>query len=401
MSTRLRITTRVLRAAANRGVRLLLALTFAFAVFIVPATPPARCVDRDHRCRFDVEPDRRRPVAGRRRVAEGSRSTSRASDRRRAGCSTTRTRSTSRSPRSRSRTRSTRQRRQRHLLRRGLAGRAPSVRVHADRRRRHVVHVPPRHQRQARHERQPQRRRGRQDLHRRHQVLGRPRDQGRRTRRWRSRTLRSGRWFAPTGRGRPRSSPRTWRTRRRRCGPPSAPGSGSISTRAPPPRCTHRSTARSRSSTPTASRATSPSPYDNGAITYVEYGYAKQRGYPVANLQNNAGYFVQPVAAAVSARAQGCDLQPRRHAEPQRRVQQPGPSRLPDVELQLHDRADDARRRPSTPTRARRSASSSSTWCAPDSRRRSSSATRRSPRTSCRTRSRRSRRSPARQSRRP
>ena len=46
-------------------------------------------------------------------------------------------------------------------------------------------------------------------------------------------------------------------------------------------------------------------PYSNGAITYVEYGYAKARGFPVAAIQNHAGYYIQPVAAAVSDALQG------------------------------------------------------------------------------------------------
>jgi ABC-type phosphate transport system substrate-binding protein len=41
-------------------------------------------------------------------------------------------------------------------------------------------------------------------------------------------------------------------------------------------------------------------PYNNGAITYVEYGYAKQRGYPVASMLNAAGYFTQPTAGNVA-----------------------------------------------------------------------------------------------------
>ncbi|MBV9950768.1 MAG: phosphate ABC transporter substrate-binding protein PstS [Acidimicrobiia bacterium] len=48
-------------------------------------------------------------------------------------------------------------------------------------------------------------------------------------------------------------------------------------------------------------------PYNDGAITYVEYGYAKQRGFPVASVQNQAGYFTQPTALNVAialARAQ-------------------------------------------------------------------------------------------------
>ena len=41
-------------------------------------------------------------------------------------------------------------------------------------------------------------------------------------------------------------------------------------------------------------------PYNNGAITYVEYGYAKQRGFPVASVLNKAGYFTQPTAGRTS-----------------------------------------------------------------------------------------------------
>ena len=53
-------------------------------------------------------------------------------------------------------------------------------------------------------------------------------------------------------------------------------------------------------------------PYNNGAITYVEYGYAKQRGYPVASVLNNAGYFTQPtpgnVAVALTKATLNADL---------------------------------------------------------------------------------------------
>lgn len=37
-----------------------------------------------------------------------------------------------------------------------------------------------------------------------------------------------------------------------------------------------------------------------GAITYVEYGYALQRSFPVASVLNAAGYFVQPTAENVA-----------------------------------------------------------------------------------------------------
>ena len=44
-------------------------------------------------------------------------------------------------------------------------------------------------------------------------------------------------------------------------------------------------------------------PYNNGAITYVEYGYAKQRGFPVASVLNKAGYYTQPTAATSRSRS--------------------------------------------------------------------------------------------------
>jgi phosphate transport system substrate-binding protein len=52
------------------------------------------------------------------------------------------------------------------------------------------------------------------------------------------------------------------------------------------------------------------SSYANGAITYVEYGYATQHGFPVASLQNKAGYFAQPVAAAVSLALKAATFNP-------------------------------------------------------------------------------------------
>ena len=51
-------------------------------------------------------------------------------------------------------------------------------------------------------------------------------------------------------------------------------------------------------------------PYNNGAITYVEYGYAKERGFPVASVLNSAGFYVQPTAQAVSIALQGAQINP-------------------------------------------------------------------------------------------
>jgi phosphate transport system substrate-binding protein len=41
-------------------------------------------------------------------------------------------------------------------------------------------------------------------------------------------------------------------------------------------------------------------PYNNGAITYVEFGYAKNLGFPVASLLNKAGFYQQPTAENVA-----------------------------------------------------------------------------------------------------
>jgi len=49
-------------------------------------------------------------------------------------------------------------------------------------------------------------------------------------------------------------------------------------------------------------------PYNNGAITYVEYGYAQQRGFPVASILNKAGYYTQPTANAVAIALQGVTI---------------------------------------------------------------------------------------------
>ena len=49
-------------------------------------------------------------------------------------------------------------------------------------------------------------------------------------------------------------------------------------------------------------------PYNNGAITYVEYGYALQRGFPVASVLNRAGYYVQPNPQDVAIALQGARI---------------------------------------------------------------------------------------------
>ncbi len=51
-------------------------------------------------------------------------------------------------------------------------------------------------------------------------------------------------------------------------------------------------------------------PYANGAITYVEYGYAKQDNFPVASILNHAGYYRQPDAHNVAIALQGARRNP-------------------------------------------------------------------------------------------
>ena len=104
---------------------------------------------------------------------------------------------------------------------------------------------------------------------------------------------------APTARARPRSSRRTWRARRPTSGTRSASGSGSTSTRARRRRSARRPTRSSQQFSDGVADYVA-APYNNGAITYVEYGYAKQRGFPVARSCNQAGYFTQPTAPAVA-----------------------------------------------------------------------------------------------------
>lgn len=40
--------------------------------------------------------------------------------------------------------------------------------------------------------------------------------------------------------------------------------------------------------------------YGEGAITYVEYSYALEAGYPIAKVLNSAGYYIEPTAQAVA-----------------------------------------------------------------------------------------------------
>lgn len=49
-------------------------------------------------------------------------------------------------------------------------------------------------------------------------------------------------------------------------------------------------------------------PYNDGSITYVEYGYAKERGFPVASIKNKAGRYTQPTARNVALALTGATL---------------------------------------------------------------------------------------------
>ena len=49
-------------------------------------------------------------------------------------------------------------------------------------------------------------------------------------------------------------------------------------------------------------------PYNNGAITYVEYGYAKKKDFPVASVLNKAGYYTQPTPLNVAIALTGAKI---------------------------------------------------------------------------------------------
>lgn len=50
--------------------------------------------------------------------------------------------------------------------------------------------------------------------------------------------------------------------------------------------------------------------YGDGAITYVEYAYARQKNLPVVKMANQAGYYVEPTANAVAVALQRAELNP-------------------------------------------------------------------------------------------
>ena len=90
--------------------------------------------------------------------------------------------------------------------------------------------------------------------------------------------------------------------------------------------------------------------YGEGAITYVEYSYAKKAGFPVAKVLNKSGYYVEPTAYSVAVAMSSAQDQHRHligfvpHPDPRRRVQQHGQAGLPAVQLLLRDRAHRGRR---------------------------------------------------------
>ncbi len=255
------------------------------------------------------------------------------------------------------------------------------VRVHADRRRWHVVHVQPQDRRQAGHEPAAVRRDHREDLHRRHHRLERPGDQGGQpgARRCPARKHRAGRAFRRIGhdravhrRGMAKQYASQWDAYCAKAGRPTpcgttsnypvGPGSG-----------LHRAGRLAR-----RLRATSSQEQNEGTITYVEYSYALNAGFPVAKVLNRAGYYVEPTPRTTSRSAcsrrqinnePGVAAVP--HAEPRGRLQQPRHARLPAVELQLHDRPDRASRATFTANKGRdASAPSPTTSCARASSRR-------------------------------
>ncbi|MGW3949905.1 phosphate ABC transporter substrate-binding protein PstS [Streptomyces sp. NPDC004752] len=55
-------------------------------------------------------------------------------------------------------------------------------------------------------------------------------------------------------------------------------------------------------------------PSGEGAITYVEYSYAKNTGFPVAKVLNRAGYYVEPTAASVAVALTKAQINENKHS---------------------------------------------------------------------------------------
>ena len=47
-----------------------------------------------------------------------------------------------------------------------------------------------------------------------------------------------------------------------------------------------------------------------GAITYVEYSYARNAGFPVAKMLNAANYYIEPTASSVAVALLNATLRP-------------------------------------------------------------------------------------------
>jgi phosphate transport system substrate-binding protein len=51
-------------------------------------------------------------------------------------------------------------------------------------------------------------------------------------------------------------------------------------------------------------------PYNNGSITYVEYGYAVEHSFPVVSVKNASGHYTQPTAQNVAIALTGAKINP-------------------------------------------------------------------------------------------
>ncbi len=264
------------------------------------------------------------------------------------------------------------------------------LRLHADRRRRHGVHVQPEDRRQAGHQPAAVGRERRQDLHRRDHEVERPGDPGRQPGAGAARRG-SCRWCAPTARARRRSSRCGCRSSTATCGralhagrqfprrPPN--GQGARPARSASPATSARATARApspTSSTPTPwSRASRSRRCSTRPATTSSRPPTRRRG------------------AAPGADQQRPGLSRLPHPDPRRRLHQHRPAHLPAVVLLVHDRADRGRRRVHRGEGQRRSAPSQLLAVRGPAAGRRTSATRRCRSTSCRPASSRSSGSPA------
>ncbi len=224
---------------------------------------------------------------------------------------------------------------------------AARLRLHADRRGRNVVHLPPQDRREPGPQPAAVGRDARQDLHQPDHELERPGDQGTTTADWPSRPCRSSRSCAATGPAPRPSSPRSWTRSTRASGQPASAKAGRP-----------RTAVRQHVDLPRViGQAASDQVMITGIAGYVspaERGHDRvrrvllpdQQGLPGRQGPQQGRLLRRADAVQRRGRADQGEDQPGQElaavpdADPRRRLPAHRPAGVPDLVLQLHDHPD-------------------------------------------------------------